>query len=54
MATPASSADLLPAGAALADNRVDVAEQLLRAHLKVDPFDVHAFCMMAELAARLG
>ncbi|WP_309610417.1 sulfotransferase [Sphingomonas sp.] len=54
MAVPAPSADLLPAGAALADNRLDVAEQLLRAHLKADPFDVHAIRMMAELAARLG
>ena len=54
MAVPVPSADLLPAGAALADNRLDVAEPLLRAHLKADPFDVHAIRMMAELAARLG
>lgn len=54
MAVLAPSADLLPAGAALADNRLEVAEPLLRAHLKADPFDVHAIRMMAELAARLG
>ena len=54
MAVPAPSPDLLPAGAALADNRLEVAEPLLRAHLKADPFDVHAIRMMAELAARLG
>ena len=45
---------LLEAGAALVDNRLDVAERLLRDHLKADPFDVRAIRMMAELAARLG
>ena len=45
---------LLEAGAALADNRLDVAERLLRDHLKDDPFEVRAIRMMAELAARLG
>ena len=50
---PASSR-LLNAGAALVDNRLDIAERLLRAHLKDDPFDVAAIRMMAELAARLG
>ncbi|MCA1653003.1 MAG: sulfotransferase [Sphingomicrobium sp.] len=51
---PALSPRLLEAGAALVDNRLDVAERLLRAHLKDDPFDAHAIRMMAELAARLG
>ena len=50
---PASSR-LLNAGAALVDNRLDIAERLLRVHLKDDPFDVAAIRMMAELAARLG
>ena len=45
---------LLEAGAALVDDRLDVAERILRAHLKDDPFDVAAIRMMAELAARLG
>ena len=54
MAVPAPDPKLLDAGAALADNKLDVAEQLLRAHLKQDPFDVHAIRMMAELAARIG
>jgi tetratricopeptide (TPR) repeat protein len=45
---------LLEAGAALVDDRLDVAERLLRAHLKDDPFDVAAIRMMAELAARVG
>ena len=48
------SAHLLEAGAALVDNRLDVAERLLRTHLKQDPFDVAGIRMMAELAARLG
>ena len=45
---------LLEAGAALVEDRLDVAEVLLRAALKDDPFDVRAIRMMAELAARLG
>ena len=54
--TPPSvrSPRLLDAGAAMVDNRLDIAERLLRAHLKEDPFDVAAIRMMAELAARLG
>lgn len=45
---------LLDAGLALADNRLDVAERLLKAHLKEDPFEVRAIRMLAELAARIG
>jgi len=45
---------LLDAGAALVEGRLDVAERLLRAHLKEDPFDVAAIRMMAELASRVG
>jgi tetratricopeptide (TPR) repeat protein len=39
---------------ALHDNRLDVAERLLKPHLKEDPFDVRAIRMLAELAARIG
>ena len=45
---------LLEAGAALADNRIAVAEALLREHLKQHPTDVAAIRMFAEVAARLG
>jgi len=45
---------LLEAGAALVDNRIAQAEQLLRAHLKQQPTDVAAIRMLAEVAARLG
>ena len=36
------------------DNRLDVAERLLKPHLKEDPFDVRAIRMLAEVAARIG
>lgn len=36
------------------DNRLDVAERILKPHLKEDPFDVKAIRMLAELAARIG
>ena len=36
------------------ENRLDVAERMLKPHLKEDPFDVRAIRMLAELAARLG
>ena len=36
------------------DNRLDVAERILKPHLKEDPFDVRAIRMLAELAARIG
>ena len=39
---------------ALNENRLDVAERLLKPHLKDDPFDVAAIRMLAELAARIG
>ncbi|MBL8270673.1 tetratricopeptide repeat-containing sulfotransferase family protein [Steroidobacter sp.] len=45
---------LLEAGAALAENRIAVAEALLREHLKQFPSDVAAIRMFAEVAARLG
>ncbi|MBM0108268.1 sulfotransferase [Steroidobacter sp. S1-65] len=45
---------LLEAGVALAENRISVAEALLREHLKQHPTDVAAIRMFAEVAARLG
>ncbi|MBX3703118.1 MAG: sulfotransferase [Steroidobacteraceae bacterium] len=45
---------LLEAGAALTENRIAVAENLLRAHLKQYPTDIAAIRMLAEVAARLG
>jgi tetratricopeptide (TPR) repeat protein len=45
---------LMRAALALRQNRLDVAEPLLKAHLKDDPFDVAAIRMLAELAARIG
>ena len=45
---------LMEAAAALHDNRLDIAERILKPHLKEDPFDVRAIRMLAELAARLG
>lgn len=36
------------------DNRLDIAERLLKARLKADPYDVRAMRMLAELAARIG
>jgi tetratricopeptide (TPR) repeat protein len=45
---------LIEAAAAMHDNRLDVAERLLKPHLKEDPFDVRAIRMLAELAARIG
>ena len=36
------------------ENRLDVAERLLKPHLKEDPFDVAAIRMLAELAGRIG
>ncbi len=38
----------------MGENRLDVAERLLKPHLKEDPFDVRAMRMLAELAARIG
>src|SRR5512140_1563049 len=45
---------LVDAALALHDNKLSVAEPLLRSHLKADPFDVQAIRMLAELAGRLG
>jgi tetratricopeptide (TPR) repeat protein len=45
---------LIEAAMALNENRLDVAERLLKPHLKEDPFDVLAIRMLAELAARIG
>jgi tetratricopeptide (TPR) repeat protein len=45
---------LMAAAAALAANRLDVAETGLRSALKRDPFNVAAIRMFAELAGRLG
>ena len=45
---------LLEAGAALTDNRLAVAERLLRDYLKRDPFNVPAIRMLAETGGRLG
>src|ERR687897_2578770 len=45
---------LIEAALALNENRLDVAERLLKPHLKEDPFDVRAMRMLAELAVRIG
>ncbi|MEO8374958.1 MAG: sulfotransferase [Sphingomonas bacterium] len=45
---------LVDAALALHDNKLSVAEPLLRSYLKADPFDVQAIRMLAELAGRLG
>jgi tetratricopeptide (TPR) repeat protein len=45
---------LIEAAVALNQDRLDVAERILKPHLKADPFDVRAMRMLAELAARIG
>jgi len=45
---------LIEAAVALNENRLDVAERLLKPHLKEDPFDAAAIRMLGELAARIG
>jgi tetratricopeptide (TPR) repeat protein len=45
---------LLEPAAALCDNRIAVAERLLKEHLKQFPTDVAALRMLAEVAGRLG
>ncbi|MGI8705532.1 MAG: tetratricopeptide repeat-containing sulfotransferase family protein [Sphingomicrobium sp.] len=45
---------LIEAALALNEDRLDVAERILKPHLKEDPFDVRAIRMLAELAARIG
>lgn len=44
---------LMEAATALCDNRIPLAESLLRTHLKQHPTDVPAMRMLAEVAARL-
>ena len=51
---PRWPAGLIDAALALHDNRLEIAEPLLRRHLKRDPFDARAIRMLAELAGRLG
>lgn len=45
---------LIEAAMAMNENRLDIAERLLKPHLKEDPFDAAAIRMLAELAARIG
>ncbi|MFL6829688.1 MAG: sulfotransferase, partial [Sphingomicrobium sp.] len=45
---------LVEAAIALNENRLDIAERLLKPHLKEDPFDAAAIRMLGELAARVG
>ena len=45
---------LVEAAIALNQNRLDIAERLLKPHLNEDPFDVAAIRMLAELAGRIG
>jgi len=45
---------LIEAAIALNENRLDVAERLLKPHLQEDPYDARAIRMLAELAARIG
>jgi tetratricopeptide (TPR) repeat protein len=45
---------LIEAAMALNENRLDIAERILKPHLKEDPFDAKAIRMLAELAARIG
>lgn len=45
---------LRDAAFALVDNKINMAEQLLRARLRANPFDVAAIRMLAEVAGRLG
>ena len=46
--------DLLRAGAALGENKLDIAERILKPFLKSHPTDVTAIRMLAEIASRLG
>jgi tetratricopeptide (TPR) repeat protein len=45
---------LIEAAMAMNENRLDVAERLLKPHLNEDPFDVFAIRMLGELASRVG
>lgn len=46
--------ELCEAALALVDNRLELAEPVLRARLRSNPFDVAAIRMLAEVAGRLG
>lgn len=50
----AHDAALQQAAAAMLDNRLNMAEPILRARLKDNPFDVAAIRMLAEVAGRIG
>ena len=52
--TSVNDPQLLAAAAALCDNRLAVAEKLLREFLKAHPTDVAAMRMLAEVGSRLG
>jgi len=45
---------LIEAAKAMHEDRLDIAERIIKPHLKEDPFDVRAIRMLAELAARVG
>jgi tetratricopeptide (TPR) repeat protein len=45
---------LIEAAIALNENRLDIAERILKPYLKEDPFDAAAIRMLAELAGRIG
>jgi tetratricopeptide (TPR) repeat protein len=45
---------LIEAAMALNENRLEIAERILKPHLKEDPFDAAAVRMLAELASRIG
>jgi tetratricopeptide (TPR) repeat protein len=45
---------LIEAAIAMNENRLEIAERILKPHLKEDPFDAAAVRMLAELAARIG
>jgi tetratricopeptide (TPR) repeat protein len=45
---------LIEAALALNENRLDIAERILKPHLREDPFDARAIRMLAELASRIG
>jgi tetratricopeptide (TPR) repeat protein len=45
---------LIEAAMALNENKLEIAERILKPHLKDDPFDAAAIRMLAELAARIG
>jgi tetratricopeptide (TPR) repeat protein len=45
---------LIEAAIALNENRLEIAERILKPYLKEDPFDAAAVRMLAELAARIG